>query len=235
MKNKDLAYNYIHEFLFRDENVSVKLDADQSVEPDDKAELNRLLAVLGEMSVNARKFNSLNIEYFGKSNTLLLNNLENTMQTIMSIKSSLQEVIRDAKTAYKFVLWMYVLAFMLGIGLIVVAVVFAAQGKMILSIAFGAIGLIDIVSHFIFKPPLELQSSRANLTQLMIVVTNWFSDLMNLNTFISTRGDQLTMSELYDISDKQNANTAKMIDLIERYSEPSSARQGSSETEPGAG
>ncbi|GAP45095.1 hypothetical protein TBC1_12915 [Lentimicrobium saccharophilum] len=235
MKNKDLAYNYIHEFLFRDENVSVKLDADQSVEPDDKAELNRLLAVLGEMSVNARKFNSLNIEYFGKSNTLLLNNLENTMQTIMSIKSSLQEVIRDAKTAYKFVLWMYVLAFMLGIGLIVVAVVFAAQGKMILSIAFGAIGLIDIVSHFIFKPPLELQSSRANLTQLMIVVTNWFSDLMNLNTFISTRGDQLTMSELYDISDKQNANTAKMIDLIERYSEPSSARQGSSGTEPGAG
>lgn len=146
------------------------------------------------------------------------------MKTIMQIKDTLSEIIQDAKSAYKYVLWMYVLAFLLGIGLIIVAIVFAAMGKTILSIAFGAIGLIDIVSHFIFKPPLELQSSRSNLTQLIIVVTNWFSDLVNLNSYLSLKGANLTLEELKEISDKQNKNTEKMIKLIELYSEPTNLK-----------
>ena len=69
----------------------------------------------------------------------------------------------------------------------------------------------------------------------MIVVTNWFSDIVNLNTFITARGEALTLTELSEISDKQNANTAKMIDLIERYSEPSSVKQALTGNESGAG
>jgi len=235
MKNKNLAFDYIHEYLFRNEQVAANLVSEQSLSPEDRQELSDILGVLGQMSQNARNYNKVNNQVLGKAMELSMENMANTTQTIMSIKSSLQEVIRDAKSAYKYVLWMYVLAFMLGIALIAVAVVFAAQGKTILSIAFGTIGLIDIVSHFIFKPPLELQSSRANLTQLMIVVTNWFSDIVNLNTFITARGEALTLTELSEISDKQNANTAKMIDLIERYSEPSSVKQALTGNESGAG
>ncbi len=225
MENKELAFEYISEYLFKNEKIIEVAKKDISITDEDKTELMNILDTLGTMSSNARNFVLLQQEDIAKQKKMITANMENTNQTIMSMKSSLQDVIRDAKTAYKFVLWMYVMAFFLGIALIVIAVIFAAQGKMILSIAFGSIGLIDIVSHFIFKPPLELQSSRSNLTQLMIVVTNWFADLMNLNAFMAQKGPDITLDEINQISDKLNSNTAKSLDLIERYSEPSGKSQ----------
>ena len=221
MENKELAYQYIVESLFKNENIGESVIKDTSFSDDDKEELTNILDVLKKMASNARNYVTAQQDEIALQKKMSFANMENTNQTIMSMKSSLQDVIRDAKTAYKFVLWMYVLAFFLGIALIVIAVVFAVQGKTILSIAFGSIGLIDIVTHFIFKPPLELQSSRSNLTQLMIVVTNWFADLMNLNAYMAQKGVEITLDEISLISDKLNSNTAKSLDLIERYSEPS--------------
>lgn len=221
MENKELAYQYIEEYLFRNAKIGEDAENDPLLSDGDKKELKNVLDSLTQLSSNAQNFLLQQQEEIKQQKKMTTANMENTNQTIMSMKSSLQDVIRDAKTAYKFVLWMYVMAFFLGIALIVVAVVFAVQGKMILSIAFGTIGLIDIVTHFIFKPPLELQSSRSNLTQLMIVVTNWFADLMNLNAFMALKGPDITLDEISQISDKLNANTAKSLDLIERYSEPS--------------
>lgn len=221
MENKELAYQYVEEYLFRNAKIGEVAGDDPLLSVEDKMELKNVLDSLAQLTSNAQNFLLQQQEEIIHQKKMNSANMENTNQTIMSMKSSLQDVIRDAKTAYKFVLWMYVMAFFLGIALIVVAVVFAVQGKMILSIAFGSIGLIDIVTHFIFKPPLELQSSRSNLTQLMIVVTNWFADLMNLNTFMAQKGPDITLDEINQISDKLNANTAKSLDLIERYSEPS--------------
>jgi hypothetical protein len=221
MENKELAYQYIEESIYRNAKIGEIAKDDSTLSVEDKVELKRTLDVLSELYSNSQNFIIQQQEEVIQQKKMATANMENTNQTIMSMKSSLQDVIRDAKTAYKFVLWMYVMAFFLGIALIVVAVVFAVQGKMILSIAFGTIGLIDIVTHFIFKPPLELQSSRSNLTQLMIVVTNWFADLMNLNTFMANQGADITLDQINIISDKLNANTAKSLDLIERYSEPS--------------
>ena len=147
----------------------------------------------------------------------------NTYDTIISLKESLQDVIKDAKSAYQYVLLMYLFAFYLGVALIVTSIIFAAQDKVFFSMAFGAIGLIDIVTHFIYKPPLDLQSSRANLAQLMVILTNWFSDVMNLNTFMAQQGQNLSLDQLKELSDKQNANTEQMLGLIEKYCEPSSA------------
>ena len=54
----------------------------------------------------------------------------------------------------------------------------------------------------------------------MIIITNWFADLMNLNTYMSNRNAIITLERDIDqISEKQNQNTAKTIDLIEKYSE----------------
>ncbi|MDY0103263.1 MAG: hypothetical protein RBS07_10000 [Lentimicrobium sp.] len=220
MEKKELAYQYVYDYLFKDAKIGKVAEKDPLFSVEDRTELKNVLETLDQLTSNARNFVVQQQDEVVSQKRMALANMENTNQTIMSMKSSLQDVIRDAKTAYKFVLWMYVMAFFLGIALIVVAVVFAVQGKMILSIAFGTIGLIDIVTHFIFKPPLELQSSRSNLTQLMIVVTNWFADLMNLNAFMAQKGADITLEEINQISDKLNSNTAKSLDLIERYSEP---------------
>lgn len=228
MKNKELAYDYINDYLFKSQIVSEHVGDDERLTEEDKNELLATLSTIGNMSSNARNFNALSLEEKEQSMTkvmqLNLTNIENTYETIMSIKSSLQDVIKDAKSAYKYVLYMYVAAFMLGIALMAVAVVFAARGETILAVAFGTIGLADLVTQFIYKPPLELQSSRSNLAQLMIAITNWFADLMNLNSYMGYKGTSISLKEISELSKKQYANTAQILDLIERYSEPSNQK-----------
>lgn len=223
MKNKELAYDYIHSYLFKDAGVADQVPGDQNLETDDREALLEILGTIGDMAANSSKYNQLlqqeNQKIGIKANEMALSNMENTYQTIISIKTSLQQVIGDLKRAFNYVMLMYLAAFLLGVGLIVVSVVFAVQGKTILSIAFGAIGLADLVAYFIFKPPLEIQNSRSNLIQLMIVVTNWFADLMNLNTYMGNKMSEITLDEIKKISETLNDNTAKMLELIEKYGE----------------
>ncbi|HAE14698.1 MAG: hypothetical protein H6546_06860 [Chitinophagales bacterium] len=223
MKNKDKAFDYISRWTFEDAGIAEKLSADPGIDEEDKAELTRMFSVFQTLLKKSSQYDAMSQEENKRVsievNNMAVENMRNTYGTIMSIKTSLQDVIKDAKRAYTYVLWMYILAFLMGVGLIVLSVVFAIQGKDILAIAFGGIGLIDLVTYFIYKPPLEIQNSRSNLAQLMIIITNWFADLMNLNTYMSNRNAIITLEEIDQISEKQNQNTAKTIDLIEKYSE----------------
>lgn len=207
MENKSLAFDYIIEVLYNNINADVNAAADNRLSANDKKEL---LLITN------------NIKNIGKDEMtkIFQDNIKNSFDTMISLKTSIQDVITDAKKAYKYVSWMYIVAFYLGVALIITAIVFAALDKTILSIAFGTIGLADIVGHFIFKPPLELQSSRANLAQLMVILTNWFSDVSNLNSYLSQPGKQFTLEDIERVSEKQNNNTRKMIELIEKYCEP---------------
>jgi hypothetical protein len=220
MKNKETAYEYIRNWLFLDASIDRMVDRDDTLSSEDKEELINTFNVLKTMNQNSLAFQEVQKENVRKTMDLMQDNIGNTFTTIMSLKSSLQDVIRDAKRAYTFVMWMYVVAFYLGVALIITAIIFAALDKTILAIAFGTVGLADIVSHFIFKPPLELQTSRSNLAQLMVVLTNWFSDLMNLNSYLSLKGSNITFEELERISSKQNSNTQQMLEMIEKYCEP---------------
>lgn len=224
MENKSLAYDYIYSYLFENENIPDNISTDSALSEGDRRELTNLFDVMKQVIENARLYNNSLGGFNERMMGLAEENMKDTTNTIIRIKGTLSRIIEDAKSAYKYVMWMYVLAFLLGIGLVITAIIFAAMGKTILSIAFGTIGLIDIVSHFIFKPPLELQSSRSNLTQLMIIVTNWFSDLMNLNGYISRNLIFLKLSELKEISDKQSEITTKMIKLLEMYAEPTNLK-----------
>jgi hypothetical protein len=230
MKNKALAYDYINKFLFEDATVDTLAPQDERFDTEDKNEIAQALGVIKNLSVQAQNSSILQTEQ-GKElakaqatnamQALSFNtkNVENTYDTIMSIKTSLQDVVKDARRAYNYIMLMYIAAFVIGIGLIATAIVFAAQDKTILAIAFGVVGFIDLVTTFFFKPPLEIQNSRSNLTQLMIIITNWFADSMNLNTYISTRGNAITLDEMKTISDHLSKNTREMIKLIEEYSE----------------
>lgn len=220
MKNKEHAFDYIQGWLFRDASIDRLVGSDENLTAEDKEELMSTFEVLKTMNQNSIAFQEVQRENIRKTMDIMQENIGNTFETIMSLKSNLQDVIKDAKKAYTFVMWMYVTAFYLGVALIITAIVFAALDKTILAVAFGTIGLADIVSHFIFKPPLELQTSRSNLAQLMVVLTNWFADLMNLNTYLSLKGNSITLDDLDKISTKQNNNTQQMLDLIEKYCEP---------------
>lgn len=221
MENKTLGFDYVSSLLFSDINADQKVGTDPALDANDKQELLRVLSTIKNLGQQANpEIQQIQFDNFKKSMKFIESNAENTYDTMMSLKTSLQDVITDAKKAYKYVLWMYVVAFYIGIGLIITAIVFAAYGKVILSVAFGTVGLIDIVTHFVFKPPLELQNSRANLAQLMVILTNWFSDIMNLNSYYSMAGQQVTFDLVEKISNIQNKNTEIMLDLIERYCEP---------------
>ncbi|MBK7358230.1 MAG: hypothetical protein IPJ80_06375 [Saprospiraceae bacterium] len=220
MENKSLAFDYMQKALFENMNIGDTLDNETKLNPDDKNELQTILDSIKGLGTQAMQNNAPQENYLKVQLDAMNRSMLNTYDTMDSLKESLQDVIKDAKSAYQYVLLMYLFAFYLGVALIVTSIIFAAQDKVFFSMAFGAIGLIDIVTHFIYKPPLDLQSSRANLAQLMVILTNWFSDVMNLNTFMGEQGKKLTLDQLKELSDKQNANTEKMLGLIERYCEP---------------
>lgn len=220
MENKSLAFDYMQKSLFENMNIGDTLDNETKLNPDDKNELKTILDSIKGLGTQAMQNNAPQENYLKVQLDAMNRSVLNTYDTMDSLKESLQDVIKDAKSAYQYVLLMYLFAFYLGVALIVTSIIFAAQDKVFFSMAFGAIGLIDIVTHFIYKPPLDLQSSRANLAQLMVILTNWFSDVMNLNTFMGEQGKKLTLDQLKELSDKQNANTEKMLGLIERYCEP---------------
>lgn len=220
MENKSLAFDYMQKALFENMNIGDTLDNETKLNQDDKNELKTILDSIKGLGTQAMQNNAPQENYLKVQLDAMNRSVLNTYDTMDSLKESLQDVIKDAKSAYQYVLLMYLFAFYLGVALIVTSIIFAAQDKVFFSMAFGAIGLIDIVTHFIYKPPLDLQSSRANLAQLMVILTNWFSDVMNLNTFMGEQGKKLTLDQLKELSDKQNANTEKMLGLIERYCEP---------------
>ncbi len=221
MENKSLAFDYMQKALFENMNIGDTLDNETKLNQDDKKELKSILDSIKGLGTQAMQNRAPQDNYLKVQFDAMNRSVLNTYDTIISLKESLQDVIKDAKSAYQYVLLMYLFAFYLGVALIVTSIIFAAQDKVFFSMAFGAIGLIDIVTHFIYKPPLDLQSSRANLAQLMVILTNWFSDVMNLNTFMAQQGQNLSLDQLKELSDKQNANTEKMLGLIEKYCEPS--------------
>ena len=80
-------------------------------------------------------------------------------------------------------------------------------------------GLYRFGDDLLLQATIEIQNSRSNLTQLMIIITNWFAELMNLNTYISTRGDKIELDEMMKVGKTLNNSTREMIELIEKYGE----------------
>ncbi len=230
MENKSLAFDYLNNLILVNENADSLAKEDKRFSDADKEELGLLMKLIKELSKKSKeadyikseegkKIRAEQIKAQFKSLEFNTKNIGNTYDTIMSIKSSLQNVVKDATRAYNYIMIMYIITFVLGIFLVVVSVYFATQGKTILAIAFGAVGFLDLVGTFFFKPPIEIQNSRSNLTQLMIIITNWFAELMNMNTYIAQKSENMNLDEMKDISNTLNESTKKMVALIEEYSE----------------
>lgn len=62
MKNKELAYDYINDYLFQSQMVSQQVEEDERFTEEDKKELLTTLSTIGNMSANDRNYNTLSIE-----------------------------------------------------------------------------------------------------------------------------------------------------------------------------
>jgi hypothetical protein len=145
-----------------------------------------------------------------------------TMALVSQLKKSLINNTDDTMKAYNRVLLIYTTAFIVGLLLITTAIVFGAMGKTILAIAFGTIGLIDIVTYFIKMPANKIQESRSNISQLQVILLVWLNDLMNNTAVLAgyLKTEKPTIDGYKDITTFGIDNAIKLLKLIEELAEP---------------
>lgn len=115
-------------------------------------------------------------------NTLRQRSVE-TFAIATALKEALVNNILQTNVAYGRTMWMYIISFYMGVGMVIFAVVFAWMGKQpLLSGVFGGLGTANTLTFLFTKPPERLQSSRASLAQLQCALLSWFNDLINQTT-----------------------------------------------------
>jgi len=162
------------------------------------------------------------ISQYSETSTLLLNQMKTTMETADKFKWALSDTIEQIEEAYKSVMRMYKISFYLGIILIIFSLFFAIFDKAsLLPIIFSGMGVADIITFFIAKPPQNLQNSRANLAQLQAAFFNWFIDVYNWNSYLAylTQINQINFENVKKVSETLLDNTNKTMELIEEYCE----------------
>lgn len=145
-----------------------------------------------------------------------------TMELVAKLKKSLISNATGTLSAFNRVILFYSIAFFLGIAMMVAAVIFGAMGKTVLSVAFGTIGLIDIVTYFVKLPANKIQESRSNLSQLQVVLLVWLKDLIN-NEVLSSKlinTSSPSIKDYKDLADINIENTGKLLRMIETMAEP---------------
>ncbi len=164
-----------------------------------------------------------NTKEFLRQQHLLAQSGDDTYSLIKKLKESLISNATGTLKAYERVLLIYTIAFILGVLLIITAVVFGAMGKTILSVAFGTLGLINIVTYFITTPANKIQESRSNLSQLQVVLLVWLSDFINNNALISQKNSVpggISIEDYQKLTEMNVKSTIKLLRLIEDVAEP---------------
>lgn len=150
----------------------------------------------------------------------IANQLKSTSEIADAFKAGLKRTIDQMDIGFRWTMMMYMVAFYMGIGLIVTSIAFAVVlDKTLLPIIFGVFGVVDIVGFFVKKPSQRLQGSRADLAQLQAVYFNWFVDVYNWNSYISILGQTkgLDFDKVKQISATLLENTDKTMSLVEKY------------------
>ncbi|MGJ8742878.1 hypothetical protein [Polaribacter sp.] len=163
-----------------------------------------------------------------------------TFIVIKELKKTLINTLKESKSSQFIIKLMYVSTFLLGLILIGIAVYFGVKGQEILSIAFGSFGMLSIITFLIKDPPIKIQDSRSNYTQLTTGVLAWFSDLVDksgmeginnefhkyiLSDKNLTANDRLiihqqTIDNYLKLSNTQINNTIKLLKIIDEVAEP---------------
>lgn len=148
---------------------------------------------------------------------------ENFARMALSLRKSILDVVDQIEAGFKKVMQMYVVAFYVGIGLLVLG---GLSGLVLrentLAFIFGGLGTADIVGSFVFKPAEELQKSRGNLGKLEMAFINWVGDAHNWDeVFRRTFKETDSPTELIDATSKIStamlANVKDTMKAIDDY------------------
>lgn len=145
---------------------------------------------------------------------------ETTQQTAESFKSGLRKTVDQIERGFRSTMLMYEVAFYLGVGLVLAAVVMAFVSKeKLLPMVFGGLGMVDVIAYFVTKPPQDLQFSRARLAQLQAAFFNWFIDYTNWNGALMAMAQdgKLDFNTMTTVSKVLMEHTEKTMELIDKY------------------
>lgn len=145
---------------------------------------------------------------------------DTTLDTADSFKSGLRNTVIQIENGFRSTMIMYTVAFYLGVGLIVAAIVMAfVKEKSLLPIVFGSLGVAEVIAYFITKPPQDLQFSRARLAQLQAAFFNWFIDYTNWNGVLMTWAQEgrADLQLVKTVSAILMEHTEKTMALIDTY------------------
>lgn len=141
--------------------------------------------VLDEMGITDMDRRSMIMQQVNSPIFIQQESVQKTNKLAERFKESIKNSLEQIESGYRGSMWMYWIAFLTGILLIITAIVFAiAKDKNLLSIVFGSLGTLDLLVFFIMKPPLELQNSRIGFARLEAAFMNWFIDIMNINSVL---------------------------------------------------
>jgi hypothetical protein len=141
------------------------------------------------------------------------------------LRAGLVRVTEDIGRGFDRVMMMYTVTFYVGIALIVVSVISSFAPTVAVDktfpIAFGTLGIADVVSLFIFQPAEKLQISKGRLAQLQAAYISWINDTYNWNTLweAEVAKENPSMEILQSISKAVMDHTEKLIRLIGLYVE----------------
>jgi hypothetical protein len=129
--------------------------------------------------------------------------------------------IEGIKKGYDKVLSMYIVAFYLGVSLLVAAIYSAIVLKEdLLTIVLGGIGGAEMLGSLIFRPAKEIQNSRRSLVQLKTAYLGWLNDMNNWNGYLYSRARKnkgiVPIQEVERSSKRMIENLVNIIDLIGR-------------------
>ncbi|NJB85876.1 hypothetical protein GGR26_001644 [Lewinella marina] len=183
---------------------------------------------------------TLQQEQVRKQQQFMEESATDTFALIKSLKDSLNLTLHESKHTQWVAKTMYVLTYALGFGLICVAVYFGTLGEEILSVTFGTFGMASIVGLMLSDPPLKLQDSRSNYTQLTVGVLAWFTDLIDKQAMTQNiqanlisiqqqasdipglvKAQESVLQQYMTLSNAQIDNTARVLRLLEEVAEPS--------------
>ena len=145
-------------------------------------------------------------------------------------------LLEKTSTGFTVVLIMHVIAFAIGIGLIITAIVLAAQNgdgsNNLVTVFLGTAGTADIV-FLMYRPAKEIQRSRANASKLSASVSEWFSISRGLDVAykkLLTQGSiKDNFSEIKQIVELRRDTTIKLVETMDKFVASRSLKQKDSD------
>jgi hypothetical protein len=144
--------------------------------------------------------------------------LGETLRVFEDLKKALSSNVNKTTSAFDQTMWMYMVSFYTGVGLVVTAIVFAALGKQpeLIPELFGGLGTASTIAFFFTKPPERLQSSRASLAQMQCAMLSWYTDFYNDQVILQQMGPKLGYKEWQASAKEYLHRTKDWMEMLRR-------------------